>query len=96
MCGPPLQRDIFLEQGQVRIAQNSTNHQKHSEEIALGMAMGPISEKHRWRMCAIFLYHLCIVSIYLSIYLSINLSIHRSIYPTIYASCEVQPVHASE
>lgn len=57
---PPPQRDILLEQGQVRIAHNSTNHQKHSEEIALGMAMGPISEKHRWWMCAIYLpIYLC-------------------------------------
>ena len=44
---PPIQREIVLERGQVRIAQNVANHQKHSEEIALGIVLGPVSEKHR-------------------------------------------------
>lgn len=43
----PLQREMLLERGQVRLAQNSANHQKHNEEIALGIALGPVSELHR-------------------------------------------------
>ena len=42
-----MQREMVLERGQVRLAQNSANHQKHSEEIALGIALGPVSELHR-------------------------------------------------
>ena len=30
------------------MAQNSTLHQIHEEEIALGIALGPVSEKHRF------------------------------------------------
>lgn len=40
-------RDSLLERGKVRLAQNSANHQQHSEEIALGLALGPLSDKHR-------------------------------------------------
>lgn len=43
----PLQRDTLLERGQLRLAQNSALHQQHNEEIALGIALGPVSEKHR-------------------------------------------------
>ncbi|XP_064402065.1 uncharacterized protein LOC135347883 isoform X2 [Halichondria panicea] len=39
-------RDMILERGQVRLAQNSTLHQQHGEEIALGIALGPVSDKH--------------------------------------------------
>ena len=43
-----MQRDSLLERGKVRLAQNSASHQQHSEEIALGLALGPLSDKHRW------------------------------------------------
>ena len=42
-----IQREMLLERGEIRMAQNSANHQKHNEEIALGVALGPVSEKHR-------------------------------------------------
>lgn len=40
-------REILLERGQLRLAQNSTNHQKHNQEIAMGIALGPLSDIHR-------------------------------------------------
>ena len=30
----------------MRLAQNSTLHRQHEEEIALGIALGPVSDKH--------------------------------------------------
>ncbi len=42
-----MQRDMLLERGQVRMAQNTTLHRLHEEEIALGIALGPVSGKHR-------------------------------------------------
>ena len=41
------QQTLILEKGQVRMAQNTMLHQRHSEEIALGIAQGPVSDKHR-------------------------------------------------
>ena len=42
----------MLERAQVRAQQNSANHQRHVEEIALGIANGPISDKYRYTSCS--------------------------------------------
>lgn len=38
------------------MAQNSTLHQIHEEEIALGIALGPVSEKHRFVLYSNYYY----------------------------------------
>ena len=43
-----LQREMLLERGQMRLAQNSAQHQQHTEEILLGRILGPISDRHRY------------------------------------------------
>ena len=42
------QREMLLERGQMRLSQNSANHQQHVEDITLGRVLGPISDKHRY------------------------------------------------
>ena len=41
------QREMLLERGQMRLSQNSAQHQQHTEKIMLGRILGPVSDKHR-------------------------------------------------
>lgn len=53
----------MLQKGKVRLEQNSVTNQHKKQEIALGVALGPISELHRFvsisKLISLVTYTLC-------------------------------------
>ena len=40
-----------MKQGQLRVQQNVLARRQHNEELALGIAKGPVSTQHRYVNC---------------------------------------------